>query len=196
MIDLPTRAAVPVHDLRDRLRLAVEARVEPVDLDDQHGPGLDRKTKPERLLDGPDHQVVEHLQGRRHDSRGDDSADSLGRLVDGFKHGQKRSPGLGIARQVDDHLGDDAERALVAHDQTGQVIAGVVFGHAAGLDERAVGHDQRRPLDVVDRHAVLERVRAAGVGRDVAADRAGPLARRVRGIMKARFRPASASARH
>ena len=115
--------------------------------------------------------------------------------VDRVEDRQQRPARLGVARQVDDRLGDDAEGPLVAHDQPRQVVARVVFGDPAGLDDRAVGHDERRPLDVVDRHAVLERVRAARVGRDVAADRAGPLARRVGCIVKARSRPASASAR-
>ena len=39
--------------------------------------------------------------------------------------------------------------------------------------------------DVVDGDAVLERVRPAGVGGDVAADRAGPLARRIGGVVVA-----------
>ena len=93
---------------------------------------------------------------------------------------------LGVAGQVDDDLGDDAEGPLVADDQAGQVVARVVLGDAAGLDDRAVGHDELDAPDVVDRHAVLERVRPARVGRDVAADRAGRLAGRVGGVMEAR----------
>ena len=185
VIDRPTEPPCVVHDLRDRLGLAVEARVEPVDLDDQHRPGLDGKTEAEGLLDGPDHQVVEHLERGRHDPGGDDSADGLGGLIDRLKNGQKRAPGLGVARQIHDHLGDDAEGAFISDDQAGQVVAGVVFGHTAGLDQEAVGHDEGRPFDVIDRHAVLERVRAARVGGDVAADRAGALARRVRRVVKA-----------
>ena len=40
-------SAVRLHDLTDRPGLAIEAGVKPVDLDDQHGPRLDRKTEPE-----------------------------------------------------------------------------------------------------------------------------------------------------
>ncbi len=102
-----------LHDLADGLGLAIEAGVEAVDLDDQNGPGLDRKTEPERHLDGPDHQVVEHLEGSRHDPRGDDAAHGLGGLVDRVEDGQQGSARLGVAGQVDDRLGDDAERPLV-----------------------------------------------------------------------------------
>ena len=136
VIDCPTEPPCAWTICGDGLGLAVEARVEPVDLDDQHGPGLDRETEAEGLLDGPDHQVVEHLERGRHDSRGDDPADGLGRLVDRVEHSQERAPGLGVARQVHHHLGDDPEGAFIADDQPGQVVAGVVFGHAAGLDEQ------------------------------------------------------------
>ncbi len=184
VIDLPTEP--PCACTISLIAWASRSRpgVEPVDLDDQHGAGLDRKAEAERHLDRPDHQVVEHLERGRHDPRGDDPAHRLGGRVDRIEDGQQSPARLGVARQVHDRLGDDAKGPLVAHDQPGQVVAGVVFGDPAGLDHRAVGHDERRPLDVVDRHAVLERVRPARVGRDIAADRAGPLARRVGRIMK------------
>ena len=47
----------------------------------------------------------------------------------------------------------------------------------------AVGQHHFDAEHVVDRDAVLERVRPAGVGRHVAADRAGPLARRIGGVV-------------
>ena len=53
------------------------------------------------------------------------------------------------------------------------------------LDDAAVGQDELDAEDVVDGDAVLERVRPAGVGGDVAADGAGALARRVRGEVPA-----------
>ena len=144
--------------------------------------------KPKRKagLDGPDHRVVEHLQRRGDDPGGDDPADGLGRRLDGLEDAQERPARLGVAGQADRDLGDDPERPLVADDQAGQVVAGVVLLGAAGLDDRAVGQDQLDPADVVDRHAVLEGVRPARVGRHVAADRAGPLARRVGGVVEPR----------
>ena len=108
-------------------------------------PGLDGKAEAEGLLDRLDHQVVEHLERGRHDPGRDDAADGLGRRVDRVEDGQQGPARLGVARQVHDDLGDDAERPLVAHDQAGQVVAGVVLGDPAGLDDRAVGHDERRP---------------------------------------------------
>ena len=57
------------------------------------------------------------------------------------------------------------------------------------LDDRAVVEHGLEAEDVIDRHAVLERVRAAGVGGHVAADGAGALARRVGGEVIAACRP-------
>ena len=52
-------------------------------------------------------------------------------------------------------------------------------------DDAAVGQDDLDAEDVVDGDAVLERVRPAGVGGDVAADGAGALAGRVGGVVVA-----------
>ena len=54
---------------------------------------------------------------------------------------------------------------------------GESLGRAAELHDVAVGRHQFDAQHVVDRHAVFERVRPAGVRGDVAADRAGALAR-------------------
>ena len=118
VIDFCDRAAVGLDDLGDRLGLAVEAGVEAVDLDDQHGAGLGREAEAERLLDGLDHQVVEHLERGRDDPRGDDPADGLGRRVDACRRrraGSGPPRGRGSGSTID--LGDDAEGPLVADDQ-------------------------------------------------------------------------------
>src|SRR5262249_49169635 len=62
-----------------------------------------------------------------------------------------------------------------------EVVAGVVLGRGAGEGDPAVGQHQLGAEDVVDGDAVLQRVRPAGVGGDVAADGAGALAGRVGG---------------
>ena len=77
------------------------------------------------------------------------------------------------------HLGGDAERALRADERAEQVVAGRVRRPAAQPDQLAVRRDDLRAGHVVGGEAVLEAVRAAGVLRDVAADRADLLAGRV-----------------
>ena len=96
------------------------------------------------------------------------------------KAAEQRHDRLGLADDPQRHLGGDAERPLGADDDAEQV--GPVVGVdrlAAELEQLAVGQDHLRARDVVDREAVLQAVRAAGVLRDVAADRADLLARRV-----------------
>ena len=90
---------------------------------------------------------------------------------------------LGPPDDPERHLDRDPERPLRAdHDaeQVGPVVA--VDRLAAECEQLAVGQDDLRAGDVVDREAVLEAVRAAGVLRDVAADGADLLARRVGGV--------------
>ena len=87
---------------------------------------------------------------------------------------------LRIGRQPDPNLGDDRQRALAADQQADQIEPGRIVDRSE-LDDRAVGQHGFQAEHVVDGHAVLERVRAAGVGGHVAADRAGALARRIGG---------------
>src|SRR5205823_10163208 len=90
-----------------------------------------------------------------------------------------------VAGDAHPDLRGDAECALRTHDDASQVVTGRIFHRAAGLDHLAVGQDELQAQDVVDGDAVLERVRPAGVGRDVAADGAGALAGGVRGEVPA-----------
>ena len=58
----------------------------------------------------------------------------------------------------------------------GEVVARLIGGHAAGVDDGAIGQHGFEAEDVVGGDAVAEGVRAAGVFGDVAADGAGALA--------------------
>jgi hypothetical protein len=78
-----------------------------------------------------------------------------------------------------------SERPFRADDHAGQVVAGIVLGGAPRPHDASVRQHQFHAENVVDRHAVLERVRPARIGRDVAADGAGALARRVGREVKA-----------
>ncbi len=73
----------------------------------------------------------------------------------------------------------DPECSLRADERAEQVGPVRVERLAAELDDLAVGQNDLEPRDVVDGEAVLEAVRAAGVLRHVAADRADLLARRI-----------------
>ena len=98
---------------------------------------------------------------------------------------EHRAEALRIARQADPDLGDDGQRALAADEHADQIEPGRIFGGTAESDDLALGRDDLEAEDVVDGDAVLERVRAAGVGGHVAADGAGALARRIGGVVVA-----------
>ena len=166
-----------------RSRCCVEPGFQAVDFDQQHRLGVERKAEVKGRLDGRQDALVHHFQRGGNDARGDDLADRVGGVVDRSNTPSIVRTPCGIARQPDPDLGDDGQRPFAADQHADQVEARMVFRRAAELDDRAVGQHGLDAQHVIDRDAVLERVRAAGIGGHVAADRAGPLARRIGGIV-------------
>ena len=106
------------------------------------------------------------------------------RADDGARRAGERRP------QPQGDLGDDAERALRTDHQAAEVKSRNAFrGPATQPDRGAVAggtaHDRPHTEDVVAGDAVLEAAQAAGVGRDVAADRRPRRARGVRRVPEA-----------
>ncbi len=66
-----------------------------------------------------------------------------------------------------------------------KIQARAILAWSAEPHDSPVSHHRLKPEHMVHRDAVLERVRAAGVGGHVSADRARPLARRVGRVVKA-----------
>ena len=74
--------------------------------------------------------------------------------------------------------GDDAQRALRAHEQMLQVVAGVVLLQLGQIVQHApVGQHHFETLHEIARIAIGEHGGAAGIGRQIAADGAGALRR-------------------
>ena len=94
--------------------------------------------------------------------------------------GNERSHHLGLAEQPHGDLGDDAQRAFRADHERAQVRAHGVQRVAAEGDDAAIGADKGEREHVVGGESVLEAMRSTGVLRDVPADGADDLARRVR----------------
>ena len=167
--------AVPL-DLGE-LRLDLGGR--PVQLDDQHRAGALGVAALHGRLGGLDRQRVHHLDRRGHDPGADDGRHRAAGLVGRREGREQGAHGLRRAGQPDRHLGGDAEGALRPDEGAEQVVARRVRRPAAEPHHVALRRDQLEPGDVVGGEAVLQAVRAAGVLRDVAADRADLLARRV-----------------
>ncbi len=90
--------------------------------------------------------------------------------------GPRGDAGARLREQAQGRGGDDAERALAADEQVAQVVAGVVLAKAVqAAPELALrGHDLQ-PQAQLARVAEAQHLRAAGVGREIAADRARSL---------------------
>jgi hypothetical protein len=74
----------------------------------------------------------------------------------------------------------------------GQAVAGHVLDVlAAGPDDRAIGEDDLEPENGIPGLAVLDTAQSAGVRAEVAADRAGLVARGIRGVEEALGRDAA-----
>ncbi len=166
----------------DRQRLAggvLDLGARSVDVHQQHGaqpwPALE-PVDADRLHRRLDRQPIHHLDRRRHDAAADDLGDAAPGLVGRREGGQEGAGRLGPAQDAQHDLGHDAERPFAADQHPEQIVTGWIQ-HAAvpDIDDVAVGGHQARAPDVVDREAVLEAVRAAGVLGDVAADGADAL---------------------
>src|SRR5262249_35579177 len=98
----------------------------------------------------------------------------------GFENGEKRFDGFGLARELDGDFGDESQRAFGADEEAGEIVGAGVALLAADADDVSVGEDEFEGGDVIGGDAAGERMRAAGVFGDVAADGGGFLARWIR----------------
>ena len=152
----------------------------------------DHQVGQRRVLDlARDAEVEAHVGGGRahgdhvdvlDDQRAHAAAHHLGHdrgdLVEGGEGGQDRGR-VGQQRvEAAGDLGDQAEGALRADHQLGEVVAGGgLHDLAAGAQDLARGQHQLQAQHLVAGHAVLDRPHAAGVGGHVAAQGAAALAR-------------------
>ncbi len=136
----------------------------------------------EERVDGLERAGVEELHRGRTDARGRDGG-GRGRRRGGVREerGDRRRD---RGRQGPEPYGrahDDAERALRADHERGEVVArDALHGAVAGVDHAAVGEHDREREDGLAGHAVLGAEQAARVRRDVAADGGDGLARGIR----------------
>ncbi|MCY1351180.1 hypothetical protein D9M69_374390 [compost metagenome] len=159
-----------------------------VQLADQDGRGVHRVAGVDEVLGGADRQVVHHLQPAGDDAGGDDVGHRAAGPGDVSEAGQRDLGHLRLGQQPDGDLDHHAEHALGAHEQRQQVEAGAVEGVGAEGHALALDGDDLQAQHVVHGQAVLQAMHAAGVLRHVAADGAGDLRRRVRGVVEAVWR--------
>ena len=158
-------------DRGDALGLRLHLGARAVELDEQHRAGAVGIDLAHRGIHRADHRVVEHLERGGNDAGGDDRGDGLRGFNQARERRERRFHGLGRVEQPHGDRGDQAERPLVADDRPREVVTRAIGGLAADADHIARPRDDLEPEHVIRRDAVLETVRAARVGRDVAADR-------------------------
>ena len=130
----------------------------------------------EHELDAAPGHDLERGDAARGALRGD--AEQLQRRFRRFDAGKR---GLDRARprhQPQHRRGDDAERAFGADEQVFQVVAGIVLLQLVEVvHDAAVGQHHLDAEHMRARDAVRDRRRAAGIGREIAADGAGAFRR-------------------
>ena len=146
-----------------------------------------------------DRERVHHLDRRRHDAGGDDRRHRVPGVVGGGSKpasSVRTSSGLRTSRTVTAVTMPSVPSEPTTAPE--QVVAGAVRAPPPEVDDVAVRRDQLGAEHVVGGEAVLQAVRAAGVLRDVAADRADLLARRVGRVVVAvrRRRPGHVEVDH
>src|SRR5581483_11375271 len=161
---LPIRIAVGPADLAgvvlfgnglDALHVSTQPGSQAVHFHDQHRAGIQGETKVKRCLHGLQDQVVEHLQRCRYDPSTNQVTDRVGGIIDGLEDPEERPVRFGIARYPHPYLGGDAEGALAADQDAGQIEAGIVLRRASRVYHLAIGQDKLQTEDMVDRNAVL-----------------------------------------
>jgi hypothetical protein len=118
------------------------------------------------------------------DARRNDRGYCARRFVDRHEIRKHRSHSLRIARQSHRDVECDAEASFRSDECTHEIISIVLARRAAELHDVAVRQQYGERDDVIRRRSVFQTMRSAGVLRDVAADRARGLTRRIRSVMK------------
>ena len=122
------------------------------------------------------------------DAGADDLGHAFAGRLDLRKADHQRARRLRLLQDPHRDLGDDAEQALGAGDDAHQIVAGGLRRLAADPDDFA-GHQHDFAAEhVVGGHAVFQAMHAAGIFRDIAADRAGDLRRRVGRVVESGMR--------
>ena len=166
-----SRARCVARDRRHALRFVGHGRRMAVGFHQQHGGAVGRQADVRVLLDAARRHLIQELERAGDDPRRDDRRHRLGGILDAIVERQHGPPRGRARHELQQHFGDDPERALRPDEQILHRVAGDVL-HALAAEPRdpAVGQHDLERHHVVARHAVLQSAKPAGVLGDVAAD--------------------------
>ena len=169
----------------ERPRLGAHGGALAVDLDEQMRVAFRQARRAEMLARGLEREAISHLQRGGKEAAAKHALDAGGGDARVAERGGEHRAGGRRGKEPQRDLGDEAEQALRADEDADEVEAAFIFHRAAaGADQRAVGERDLQAEHVVAGDAVLQAARAAGIGGDVAAERAFLEAGRVGRIKK------------
>ena len=137
---------------------------------------------------GVDRGPVHHFHAAGDDAGADNARHAFAGVFHPRKTDHQRPRRFRFLQDPHRDLGDDAEQAFGPGNDPHQVIARVLGGLAADLDDLARHQHDLAAQHVVGGHAVFQAMHAAGILGDVAADRAGDLRGRIGRIIKSGMR--------
>ncbi|MGY4348333.1 hypothetical protein ACVWXM_004800 [Bradyrhizobium sp. GM7.3] len=173
--DLAGGRAASVRNRLDPRDQLVDLDLGTVELDDEEGLDIERIAGMDEGLRGVDRGLVHHLHAAGNDAGADDARHAFAGRLDLREADHQRARRLRLLQDAHRDLGDDTEQAFRAGDDAHQIVAGVFRRLAADAQDLAAHQHDLAAEHVVGGHAVFQAVHAAGILRDIAADRAGDL---------------------
>ena len=122
-------------DLADPLEKGVDLVLRPLHLDNEERLDVERIAGLDEMLADMDGGAVHELDRHGNDAGGDDTSDARSRRLIGIKAEQHGARAFGSLEQAHGHLGDDAELALRACDQSEEIVSRGVEAGAADIDD-------------------------------------------------------------
>ena len=155
-----------------------------VELDNQKRLSLARIAGMDKILRRLDRGVVHHFHAARNNAGRDNAGDAGRRRLAGVKCYQQRAGRFRCPKYPHGDLGHDAKHSLRADDKSEEIVARLVEMAPAEPDDLAGHQHHLAAQDIVGGKAVFETMHAAGIFRDVAADRAGDLRGGIRRVIE------------
>src|SRR6266581_6822225 len=145
----------------------------------KNGGTIERQASMDIGFDGAESPAIEHFASCGNHSASSDIHDAVGGIFERVVYGQKRAHIFRQPQKSNSDFRDQRESSLRADHEAGEIIAGRLHAPAAELHNFAIRQDQLEAGDMVGSNTVGERMRPAGIFRDIAANGAGLLAGRI-----------------
>ena len=155
------------------------------ELNEQDGGAVTRESGVDVVFDGVESPAIDHFAGGGSNGAGGNFSDGARGVVEIVEDGEQSFYGFGLAGKFYRDFGDEGERTFAADEQAAKIVTRGIAVRVADAHDFAVGEDELERDNVIDGHAVGERVRTASVFGDIAADGARFLAGRIGSVIEA-----------